>query len=181
MHHTPPTASKILSHYKTLGTLFSASCPGRPLKVSPRDKQDLLHISLHEQFCSGTQVLDSASLQVSGQITPSCANQIFQKAGLFTCQPRMKPFLSYVYRERRLAQAMGHKDQGLETWRDHIFTDESTFETGKPDGSILVWHHSGEVYNEDCICPTFKSGHSTSSHWGGDSLFREVRANLPPQ
>ena len=75
VHRTPSTVSKILSRYKTLGTLSSAPCPGRLPKVSLRDKQHLLCISLHEQFCSATQVLDSANL--SGQITPSCANQIF--------------------------------------------------------------------------------------------------------
>ena len=59
----------------------------------------------------------------------------------------MKPCLSDVHRKRRLAWAMGCKEWGvetwrddiftdestLETWRDHIFTDESTFETGKPN------------------------------------------------
>ena len=162
---TPSTVSKILSRYKTLGTLSSAPHPGRPPKVSPRDKRHLLHISLHERFRSATQVLDSANL--SGQITPSRANQIFRKAGLFARRPRMKPFLSDVHRERRLAWAMGRKDWGVETWRDHIFTDESTFETGKPDGSILVRRRPGEAYNENCIRPTFKSGCSTSNHWGG--------------
>ena len=165
VRHTPSTVSKILSCYKTLRTLSSASCPGHPPRVSPRDKRHFLHISLHERFRSATQVLDSANL--SGQITPSHANQIFRKAGLFAHRPRMKPFLSDVHRERRLAWAMGSKDWGLETWRDHIFTNKSTFETSKPDGSILVRRSSGEAYNEDCIRPTFKSGRSTSNHWGG--------------
>ena len=79
----------------------------------------------------------------------------------------MKPFLSDVHWERKLVWAMGCRDWGVETWRDHIFTDKSTFETSKPNGSILAQRHSGEAYNEDCIHPTFKSGRHTSNHWGG--------------
>ena len=62
--------------------------------------------------------------------------------------------------------AMGSKDWGVETWHNHIFTDESKFEIGKPHRSVLVWRHPGEAYNEDCIRPTCKSGRSTSNHSG---------------
>ena len=159
------TISKILSHYKTHRTLSSTSRPGHPPKVSPRDQRRLLRITLSQWFLSARQVLDRADL--SDKITPSHVNQIFRKVGLSARRPRMKPFLSDAHRERRLAWAMGRKDWGMDTWRSHIFTDESTFETGKPDSSILVRRRPGEEFNDNCIRPTFKSGRSTSNHWGG--------------
>ena len=79
----------------------------------------------------------------------------------------MKPFLSKKHKQRRLEWAKERKDWAVEKWREFIFTDESTFETGKPDGSLLVRRRPGEAYNPDCIRPTFKSGRSTSNHWGG--------------
>ena len=78
----------------------------------------------------------------------------------------MKPFLSTKHRERRLEWALERKDWGTEEWCEFIFTDESSFETGKPDGAILVRRREGEAYNENCIRPTFKSGRSTTNHWG---------------
>lgn len=33
---------------------------------------------------------------------------------------------------------MARSNWGIEEWRECIFTDESTFETGKPDGALLV-------------------------------------------
>jgi hypothetical protein len=65
-----------------------------------------------------------------------------------------------------LAWATAQKDWDLEKWQHHIFTDESTFKTGKLDSSILVHCCPGEAYNDECICPTFKSSHRTSNHWG---------------
>ena len=78
----------------------------------------------------------------------------------------MKPYLSAKHRARRMEWALERKDWGMEEWREFIFTDESTFETGKPDGAILVRRREGEAYNDNCIRPTFKSGRSTTNHWG---------------
>ena len=63
--------------------------------------------------------------------------------------------------------AVIHKDWEKEKWQQCIFGNEFTFEMGKSDGSLLVCHQLGEAYNPDCIRPTFKSGHTTSNHWGG--------------
>jgi hypothetical protein len=87
--------------------------------------------------------------------------------GLSAQRPRKKPFLSQIHWQRRLAWAVVRKDWDVETWRKYIFTDESTFETGKPDGSILVRCRIGKAYHNDCLLLTFKSGRSTSNHWGG--------------
>ena len=161
----PSTISKIISRYKTSGAISSASCPGRPAKFYPRDKRHLIRTSIRNRYQSSTQLLDTADL--SGEITPSRANQLLRSAGLNARHPKMKPFLSKKHKQRRLAWAQERKDWAVEKWREFIFTDESTFETGKPDGSLLVRRRIGEAYHPDCIRPTFKSGRSTSNHWGG--------------
>lgn len=61
---------------------------------------------------------------------------------------------------------MERKDCTLEVWKKYIFIDKSTFEMGKFDGSIMVHCRPREAYKEDCLLPTFKSGLSTSNHWG---------------
>jgi transposase len=160
------TISKIITRYKTHGTLSSAPRIGRPPKISARDKRRLLYVGIRNRFSTATQVLDQADL--SGTITPSRANQLFKMEGLSAHRPRKKPFLSQIHRKRRLAWALLLRDWDVEQWRQHIFTDELTIETGKPDGSILVRRRPGEAYNEDCLRSTFKSGRSTSTsnHWG---------------
>ena len=163
----PSTISKIISQYKTSGAISSASHPGRPANFSPQDKRRLIRTSIRNRFQSSTQLLDTADL--SGEITPSRANQLLRSAGLNAWHPKMKPFLSkkHTGKQRRLAWAQERKDWAVEKWCQFIFTDESTFETGKPDGSLLVWRRIGKAYHPDCIRPTFISGRSTSNHWGG--------------
>ena len=164
VHRNPSTVSRIISRYKTRGTHSSAPQQGRPPKVSPRDKRHLVRNGIRNRFATATQVLDKAGL--SGVIIPSRARQIFRMSGLTARRPRKKPFLSRVHRKRRLEWALHRRDWDLDMWKRHIFVDESTFQTGKPDGSILVRRRLGEAYNEDYLIPTFKSGRSTSNHWG---------------
>ena len=159
------TVSRIISKHKTLGTLSSRPRLGRPKNLTPRDKRRLVRTCIRNRFLSATQLLDKADM--SGTVTPSRANQVLRMEGLSARCPRKKPYLSPRHRRGRLAWVMNHKDWDTEKWRQCIFADESTFETGKPDGSILVRRHPGEAYNADCIRPTFKSGRTTSNHWGG--------------
>ena len=169
----PSTISKIISRYKTSGAISSASCPGCPATFSPRDERHLIRTSICNRFQSSTQLLDTADL--SGEITPSQANQLLRSAGLNARHPKMKPSLSKKHKQRRLAWAQKREDWAVEKWCEFIFTDESTFETGKPDGSLLVRCCIGEAYHwhSDCIRPTFKSGRSTSNHWGGIHYTRQ--------
>ena len=161
----PSTVSKILSRFKNSGTLSSIPRPGRPPKVSPRDKRRLIRTCIRNRFLSATQILDKATM--SGVVSPSHANHLFRMKGLSARWPRKKPYLCLRHRRARLAWAQAHKDWNLEQWRNCIFDDESTFETGRPDGAILVRRRPGEAFNPDCIRPTLKSGRSTSNHWGG--------------
>ena len=161
----PSTVSKIISRYKISGDLSSSPRSSRPPKVSPRDKRQLVRTCIRDRFLSATQILDKASL--SSSISPSRANQLLGMEGLSARWPRKKPYLSPKHRRGRLTWAMQHKDWDLEKWQTCIFGDESTFETGKPDGSILVRRRPGEAHNPECLRPTFKSGRTTSNHWGG--------------
>ena len=141
VHRHPSTVSKIISRYKTSGDLSSSPRSGRPAKVSPRDKRRLVRTCIRDRFLSATQILDKTSL--SSSISPSQANRLLRMEGLSARRPRKKPYLSLRHRRGRLAWAMQHKDWDLEKWRQCIFGDESTFETGKPDGSILVRRRPG--------------------------------------
>ena len=146
-------------------TLSSIPRPGGPPKVSPRDKRRLIRTCIRNRFLSATQILDKATM--SGVVSPSHANHLFRMEGLSARRPRKKPYLCLRHRRARLAWAQAHKDWDLEQWRNCIFDVESTFETGRPDGAILVRRRPGEAFNPDCIRPTLKSGRSTSNHWGG--------------
>ena len=47
-----------------------------------------------------------------------------------------------------------------------IWTDESSFESGKNPRQIRVWRKAYIKYNWDCIAPSFKSGCSSVMVWG---------------
>jgi hypothetical protein len=80
-----------------------------------------------------------------------------------------KPFLKDAHKVQRLAFARAHLHWTEDDWKNVIWTDESSFETGKHSRLIRVWRQAYERYSMDCLVPTFKSGRISVMVWGGFS------------
>jgi hypothetical protein len=52
-----------------------------------------------------------------------------------------------------------------------IWTDESSFETGKRSRPVKVWRKSHERFSLNCLAPSFKSGPSLVMVWGAFTGF----------
>jgi len=158
------TISKVIIRYIKLGTL-SSHHPGRKPTLNNREHRHLVSSVLRNRFAPTRQHL--ADLNLHDQITINTANKILRDEGLPARAPRKKPYLKAKHRLKRLIWAKQHRHWTKEDWRRVIFTDESSFEVGKPSGRILVRRRVGEEFKEECVMPTFKSGRSSSNNWGG--------------
>jgi hypothetical protein len=62
--------------------------------------------------------------------------------------------------------AQERKYWATDDWERFHFTDESTFEIGRPNRSPRVRRYPGEQYNDNCLVPSFKSGRISTIFWG---------------
>ena len=91
-----------------------------------------------------------------------------------------KPFLSQKHKADRLAFAKEHKHWTTSDWRNVIWTDETSFETGKRSRQVKVWRKSHERFSLDCLAPTFKSGCSSVMVWGAITGFEKCPLVIIP-
>jgi len=157
------TISSIINRYHTTGTLNSTH-PGRRRILDKRSVRQLVNGVRRDRFASTRQQL--TDLGLNGVIKVNTANKILREEGYSARVARCKPYLKPEHRKKRLAWAEQFRHLTKEDWRRMIFTDESSFETGS-GARVLVRRKPGEEFNEDCIRPTFKSGRTSSNHWGG--------------
>jgi transposase len=97
-------------------------------------------------------------------------------SGLQSRIDRKKPFLSQVYKEKRLAFAKSHVNWTVQQWKNVIWTDEATFEIGKKFRQIRVWCSTKETYELDCFVPSFKNGRTSVMIWG--AFYNNLRSSL---
>jgi len=160
----PSTISTITGRYQRYGTLNNSIRSGRPKNLNARQERHLLLLARKHRFASARQLLSWASL--SGRISADTASRIFRRNNLTSRRPRLKPFLKPGHRTARLQWAQERKDWATDEWKRFCFTDESTFEVGKPNRSQRVHRYPGEQYNDNCLVPSFKSGRTSTSFWG---------------
>jgi hypothetical protein len=77
-----------------------------------------------------------------------------------------KPFINDKNKQKRLDFARQHLEWTIADWSKVIWSDESSFETGKKSQQVKVWRQVGERMKLECLEPTFRSGRSSTSIWG---------------
>jgi len=132
--------------------------------VNARQDQHLLLLARKHRFTSARQLLSWGRL--SGRLSADTASRIFRRMTLTSRRPRLMPFLNPGHRTARLQWAQERKYWATDEWKRFCFTDESTFEVGKPNRSQRVRRYPGEQYNDNCLVPCFKSGRTLTSFCG---------------
>ncbi|KAF0736821.1 hypothetical protein Ae201684_006978 [Aphanomyces euteiches] len=77
-----------------------------------------------------------------------------------------KPFISKANREKRLKFALEHQFLTSDDWMRLLFTDESPFNLHGSNRKVYLWRRPGEEFKDECLAPTFKSGHDSVMVWG---------------
>nr|PNR28760.1 hypothetical protein PHYPA_029353 [Physcomitrium patens] len=160
------TISTILSHWKVHGSLESlkSQC-GRPKKLSERDFRVLCHAVSSNRRHTLVELANLVS------VSRTTVRFYLCELGFRNCIAPKKPYLNVKHKADRLAFARAYESWTFEDWCNIIWTDESSFETGKNPQQIRVWRKAYEKYNWDCIAPSFKSGHSSVMVWGAFTGF----------
>ncbi|KAI7944391.1 hypothetical protein MJO28_010086 [Puccinia striiformis f. sp. tritici] len=156
------TVSAIVSRSRTRGTVETAKKSGRPRLNDDRDLRQLRHFVENHQKLTLAEVTDSMTTHVSS----STIRRRIHEMGYNNRIAVKKPFINAKNREKRLAFANEHLEWTIADWSKVIWSDESSFETGKLSQQVHVWRQAKEEMKPECLEPTFKSGRSSTSIWG---------------
>ena len=155
------SVNDIWQRFLKQGTTENAPRSGRPSLITQRDKRQLATIVTKDRRASLADITKNWNPNVSTSTTRRALHDLELNSRI----ARKKPFLNENHVARRLAWATKHKNWSLEESKRIIWTDEASFEIGKNSRQIRVWRKSDEVWNTECLAPTFKSGRVSLMVW----------------
>ncbi|KAI7933206.1 hypothetical protein MJO28_017772 [Puccinia striiformis f. sp. tritici] len=156
------TVSAIVLRSRTRGTVETAKKSGRPRLNDDRDLRQLRHFVENHRKLTLAEVTDAMTTHVSS----STIQRRIHEMGYNNRIAVKKPFINAKNREKRLAFANEHLEWTIADWSKVIWSDKSSFETGKLSQQVHVWRQAKEDMKPECLEPTFKSGRSSTSIWG---------------
>ena len=149
--------------YTKTSSQHRAIASGRLKVLTKRDEQQVLRNAKSERRQTLSDITNGCPTPVS---TKSTVRWVLHANGIHSRIAKRKPFLTPRHIIARWKFTAAHKDWTIEDWRKVVWTDESSFESGKNCRVVRVWRAAHKADYEDCIAPTFKSDHSTVMIWG---------------
>src|SRR5260370_41932478 len=131
---------------------------GHPSKLSPHDKQSILH-----QICSGrldnavqaTQFINST---IPNPITAQTVRNVLKEAGFRSATKKKVPMLKGTHCQQCLKFAQYHENWTVEDWKRVLWTDETKINRIGSDGKVYVWKKQAEPLSDQTTTPTVKHG-----------------------
>ena len=157
IHHS--VISRIISRFRSSGSLTTVHKGGRPRKTSDRDDKAIIRLIKKDPFVSSKSI----ATQLSSNVTPRTIQRRAVEGGLKSFRSAKKPFISRKNRQARIDFARQHINWTTTQWKTVLFSDESKFNLKGSDGIRLVRRPKGQRLN-----PRYSKG--TVKHGGGNVL-----------
>ena len=145
--------------YSTISHTLPRQRGGRPAKLSPQDRRQLVRKVTCGAADTATKLKKSLDLGVCVQTIRNTLKQ----EGLKAAVKAKKPFLSKTHRRRRLEFALEHQHWTLDDWRRVIWSDETKINRVGSDGRVWGWKKPG---SEQLVKDTLKFGGGSLMVWG---------------
>ena len=156
------TVNRVIKRHETSGSVENGPRSGRPKMLTERDNRHLINNMKKDR---------RSTIRELGEELPSKPSQATVRLSLhhYNFHSRIaakKPFICARNQGKRLEFALKHQNLTVEDWKHVIWSDESSFETGKNSKQIRVIRNPSERFAKDCIIPSFKSGRRSVMVWG---------------
>jgi transposase len=158
----PSTVNMVISRYKLSGTTENLTRPGRPKILTKRDNRHLVNDVKKNRRATLQDITNNAPSNVSKGTIRSTLHELGMNSRIVA----KKPFINLENQAKRLAFAREHEKMTVDDWKHVLWTDESSFETGKNTRQVRVWRSPSERFHSSCLAPSFKSGRQTVMVWG---------------
>lgn len=160
IHHS--VISRIISRFRSSGSLTTIHRGGRPRKTTNRDDQAIIRLIKKDPFISARSIGNQLKLNVSIR----SIQRRSVEGGLKTYRSAKKPFISAKNRRARIEFAKEHLNWSATQWKTVLFSDESKFNIKSSDGFRLVRRPKGQRLNPRYTRGTVKHGGGNVLVWG---------------
>ncbi|KAH9133342.1 hypothetical protein AeRB84_020477 [Aphanomyces euteiches] len=156
----------ILQKYKKNRQTMIAPRYGRPRVTNEYDDREIRREVMKNRRVSAETLQRSFLTLYDKEISLETFRRRIRDWGLNGRVTIKKPFISKANREKRLKFALEHQFLTSDDWMRLLFTDESPFNLHGSNRKVYLWRRPGEEFKDECLAPTFKSGHDSVMVWG---------------
>jgi transposase len=153
MHDIPQrTASSLFHKYEETGSTHARPRSGAPKKVTPRMTRAIVNESKKYRRKPLAEIGNSMTSVTSA----SAVRRALAEAGRHRRKARKVIYLTKAYKTVQKWWAMKYKHYCAENWEHIIWSDECYVYMGDDQGTVWITRSADEVYDDDCVIPTFK-------------------------
>src|SRR6266567_5088026 len=131
---------------------------GHPSKLSPHDKQSIIHQIRSGKLDNAVQATQFINSTISTPITPQTVRNVLKEAGFQSATKKKVPMLKGSHHQQHLKFAQYHQSWTVEDWKRVLWTDETKINRIGSDGKVYVWKQRGEPVSDRATTPTVKHG-----------------------
>jgi transposase len=153
------TARKIWKKYKDTGSVENRPRSGRPKTITPRMEHQIHEKALRNRRKPFTDIAN----EINPPISAKSVARVMAKDGYHRRVGRKVPFLTVVQKCQREAWAKANSTQD---WTRVMWSDECYVHLDDKNGQIYVTRRPEEVWDEECLVPTFKQSNIRVMIWG---------------
>ena len=112
---------------------------GHPSKLSPHDKQSIIHQISSGKLDNAVQATQFINSTISTPITPQTVRNVLKEAGFQSATKKKVPMLKGSHCQQHLKFAQYHQSWTVEDWKRVLWTDETKINRIGSDGKVYVW------------------------------------------
>lgn len=160
------TVKKVVSRYKSRGTINRKPGSGRPSLLNKEDSSLLLRRIQENPKLSTSKLANELLVEKEKKVSRGTIRNLLISNNLKSCVAAVKPLLSPDHLARRLAFAEDWLMRPSRYFRNVIFSDECRFSLFQSDGKVKVWRLRKERYKMKNCSPSVKFGGGSIMIWG---------------
>ena len=170
LHIARKTVSKYVEKFKTTGQLSEEKRPGRPLKLTRKQRLRVVLSAKRNAKISPPKIATELA-NTNTFVTAQTIRNILHAYGIKARRPAVKPYLPKIQIQSRLQWAKTHKDWTTTEWKQVLFSDESKFNLDGSDGVQYVYRQKGQRLNPWMVLGVRKFGGGNIMVWGAITSF----------
>lgn len=139
---------------------------GRPKSLSVQDERFLVRSIVRDPKIEATKLAEELTRRSGKKIGAYTIRRTLNREGYNARNPRRKPYISTVNRQKRLAFAQKYVAYPETFWKRVLYTDESKYNIFGSDGKRRVWRKENTALHPKHLNMMVKHGGRNVLVWG---------------